>query len=431
MSSRASERSIRGTSRPIRLYKTSLSRGDDEWNAPLPAQSSDLAALAQGRLYRDQELIWYILDKPLRITVPSCPEMDCTIRLWPGVLRTIDRPPPPAANKHEKTEDATVSYLVTIPSVRRTYLVPQTSVIPFQAYRLNEDLLVELRSMDKEVPLNEVDHAFDPLPRSSTLETPVSLETATESSPLELLLADVRITKRVAYFWTATDDHSPPDPNEPKPTVLPPPSLQGSSQHVVKSLTPSGGSTDRGYRGLWWGAERVWVGDLLRLSFPENQLDYARIDPSYFANGVHAERLSSEGGHVFLKLSALIPLATEMGNEMYATGRLYKLTRSPTSTPIDQPELEENLGLLRPPERFSFRPMLSTDIEARFSVNLIKGRYYPRLLSSVDGRSVPDECRTQAMEGLSSIDSAAKGPVKYWEGTRETTIDAARSRVLG
>ena len=428
-SSRVSRRSIRGTSRPISLYKTPLPRGNNEWNPPLPAQLSDLAALSQGRLYRDQELIWYVLDEPLRVTVPSRPEVDYTINLWPGVLRTVARPPP--ANRHGNAESPTVSYLVTIPSIQRTYCVPQTSIVPFQAYRPNENLLAELRSTEKKILLNEFDHGFDPLPRSSTLETPVSPETAIENSPLELFIMDVGITKQISHFWTATDDHLSPAPNAPDPTVppspSPSPSLQGSPQHAARPLTrndslPSCGPPNQGYRGLWWGAERVWVGDLLRLSFPGSQLDCVRANSSYFAN----EWSNSEEECVFLKLRALIPLRTERGNEMHATGYLYKLVPSPP----DRLEPEGNLGLPRAPEGFAFEPMLSANIEAQFSVGLVKGRYYPRLLSFIDGKSVPEECRLKTMEGLSSIDSTVKGPVKYREGARKTTIDAVRSLIL-
>lgn len=424
---------MRGTSRPINLYKTSLPQGSNEWNLPLPAQLSDLAALSQGRLYRDQELIWYILDEPLCIAVPSRPEVGYTITLWPGVIRTVARPPSPA-NLHENAESPTISYLVTIPSIQRTYCVPQTSIVPFQVYRPDENLLVELRSMDKEAPLNEIDHGFDPLPRSSTLETPVSPEIGMENSPLELFITDVEITKQVAHFWTATDDHRSPTPNAPDPAVplSPSPSLQGSSRHAARPLMrngslPSCGLPNQGYRGLWWGAERVWVGDLLRLSFPGNQLDCVRENSSYFSN----EWSNSEGGCIFLKLRALTPLKTERGKEMHATGYLYKLMPSPASTPTDRLEPEGNLGLPRAPEGFAFKPMLSVNIEAQFSVSLVKGRYYPRLLSSVDGQSVPGECRLESMEGLGLTDSTVKGPVKYREGARETTMDAARSLILG
>ena len=304
---------------------------------------------------------------------------------------------------------------------------------------------MKLNSMDKEVVLNEVDRNFDPLPRSSTLETSISLKTATKNSPLELLIMDIRITKRVASIWTATDEYSLPNPGASEPTVSASSSLRDSPRLVGKPLMragslPSGEPATRKYRGLWWGAERVWVGDLLRLSFSETKLNYAHANPDYFTDIVHTgpencgappERLDPEEKYVFLKLKTLVPLTTSGGTEMYVIGDLYKLMQSPASAPIDQPEPEGNLGLPRPPEKFTFKPILSANIEAQFSLNLVKGRYYPRLPSSVDRQSVPEECGLKVMEGRGSTDFAAKRPIKYRSETRGTVVDAARSLVLG
>lgn len=293
--------------------------------------------------------------------------------------------------------------------------------------------------MDKEVPLDGVDLKFDPLPRSSTLKTPISPGTTTRASPLDLLITDIRITKRVSHFWTATDEYSFPTPSAPEPTAPASPPLQDSPRHAVRRRRvmridsfSSRIPIDQGYQGLWLGAERIWVGDLLRLSLPESRLDYVGTNPSYFDNGVHTERLNPEGeGFVFLKLKSLIPLTTERGREMHAIGRLYRLIQSPISAPVDQLELEGSLGLPRPPEGLAFKSMLSTNVEAQFSVSLIRGRYYPRLLSRTDRESLPEGCGVREMEGLGPTDSAVKGPVKYREDDRGTTIDAARSFVLG
>lgn len=428
-SSRASERSIRGTARRIGLYKTSPPQEQEgnKQNAPLPAQLSDFTALARGQLYRDQELIWFFLDKPLHTTVPSSPGVDHVIHLWPGVLKTIV----PASttlspNQCETIESPKVFYLVSVPSVERSYLVPQTSIIPFQAHRPDEVLLAELRSLGKEVPLNGVDIGFDPLPRSSTLKTTVSLGIATKSSPLELLITDISIAKRVAYFWTAVDERSFPNPDLPKPTFHASP-----PQPMKIGSSPPGASTDQGYRGLWWGAERVWVGDLLRLSFPLGRLDYTRVRPSYFDGDAYIDQQGSEEEPVFMKLKSLVPLTTEKGSEMYATGHLFKLTQ-PFCAPSDRPELGGGLGLPRPPEGLEFKFVLSADTEARIPLSLVRGRYYPRLLSSIDKQSLQEERRLQEMEGLTWTGSAAKGPVKYREGDRESAIlDARRAFVLG
>ena len=385
-----------------------------------------------------------MLDKPLRITAPSRPDVDFTIHLWPGILKTTVCLSP-RANRRERAEGSTIFYLVTIPSIQRTYLVPQTSIIPFQAFRPHEDLLVELRSMGKDILLNEIDHEFDPLPRSSTLESPLSLGAPMKSSPLELLITDVGIARQVASVWTATDKYSFPDPGTPELAVSASPSLRVPHPRVDKPRTGSGslhwGSQGiQGYRGLWWGAERVWVGDLLRLSFSESSLNFAHANPSHFTDDVLAGTRGTgdlskcpnpEDRYAFLKLKALVPRVTSEGTELYATGDLYKLTQSPTPGSVDQRGPEGNLGLPRAPEGFTFNSILSADVEAQFSLNLVRGRYYPRLLSSVDRQSLPEECGLKLMEGFGSTGSMTKRPIKYRPDAREVVMDAARSFVLG
>lgn len=410
-------------------------QGNGGQNASLPAQSSDLAALTRGQLYRDKELIWYILDEPLHITAPSRPEVDHTIYLWPGVLKTIAFPAPISSDPRGVAESSRIFYLVTVPSVQRTYSVPQKSIIPFKAHTPNEKLLLELRSMGREVPLNEPDAEFDPLPRSSTLATATPLGVATDCSPLGSLTTDIGVMNRVAYFWTATDKCSFPNPDAPEHIIPASLSFQSSLRHTHRHPTKTGPSllglpADHGYQGLWFGAERIWVGDLLRLSFREGRVDHTHVPLSYFNDDAHKKRPPDPGEPVFLKLKSLIPLTTERGKEMYATGRLYRLIRS-ASVPTALLETEGDLELPRPPEGLAFESVFSTNIEARFPVNLVRGRYYPRLRSSVSRQLVQEVCRLQEMEGLVWVDpvAAARGPVRHFKDDRESSISAARAFV--
>ena len=423
---------MRGVSRQVSLCEISPQQDGIERKASLPAQLSDLAALAQSRLYRDQELIWYILDKPLCIRVHSHPEATHTINLWPGIARTTVCPSPRVEQLTGATEGPQILYFVTVATLNRTYAVPQTSIIPFQSYRLDENPLVECRSMGGVVPLDTPDRGFDPLPRSSTLETTFSIDTAAKLSPLELLIADVRIANKVASMWSVTDEfsldpgvHAAPSP-PPGKTLIRTPSLNPSTVDRAQ----------RRYRGLWLGAERIWTGDLLILSFPESGIGFRRkTSTSSFENTQVEERVNDlpiehrnpEDKQVFLKLGSLTPIATKDGIRIYATGYLYRLLPSPG---FAQGSRLDGASLPLPPDGFVFSPVLSVGIEAKFPVDLIRGRYYPQLLSLVDGQPLPEELALESMEGCCQADPAMRRPVKHTRESREDLLKAVRESVL-
>ena len=404
------QRSVQGVSRQVSLYEIPPQRDGIEWKTS-PAQLSDLAALTQNRLYRNQELVWYILDKPLPITAHSHPEITHVIRLWPGIARTTVCPFPPVERPTGAAERSKILYFITVTTLNRTYVVPQTSIIPFQSYRPDENLLVEFRSMGADIPLNAFDRGFDPLPRSSALETSLSFDTGTELSPLELLITDIKIANKVASTWSVADGFSPNS------------STLGQNQ--------------RRYRGLWFGAERIWTGDLLILSFSESGIDFGRKSSTCFvqdapaeeqADGSPLERRNPEDKQVFLKLRSLIPVATKDGIRIYAAGDLHRLLRS--SGFAEGSLLEDGVALPRPPDGFVFRPMLSTSIEAKFPVDLIRGRYYPWILSLVDRKFLPEERMLESMEGCRQVDPAIQRPIKHTKGSREDLLDVIRKSVL-
>ena len=138
------QRTSRGVSREASLCEVFPQQEKRLQYVSTLAQLSDLAAHAQGRIYRDQELVWYILDKPWQITEHSSPEVNRTIHLWPGILRITSCPTPHNMNLQQSTETHQISYLITTPTLGRTYIVPRTSIIPFQAHFPDEDFLMEL-----------------------------------------------------------------------------------------------------------------------------------------------------------------------------------------------------------------------------------------------------------------------------------------------
>lgn len=384
-SSVASERRTGGIRRQPSLHKIPPQQEGSGSEAPIPPQLFDLVALSYGRLYRHQELVWLVLDEPLSVNTNSRPDEVHTLRFWPGVVKGVVSLAP-----GQPAEGPETLYLVTIISVERSYFVPQKSIIPFRAYSLDENTLIDLQSSDTETLPNDFDHGFDPLPQSATPETSPGL--ALERSPLELFIADIKIAKHIATIWTATDDYF----------------------HRSQQSRERAGNSRR-YRGLWWGAERIWVGDLLILSFPESSIRYSNEDSSCF---VHDEDLplddrKPEEKCVFLKLRALETVQTEDGlTVLEAIGSVYKLAPSLSSA-----QAKENrpriLELPRPPDGFVFKEVLSADTETKLPLRLIRGRYYPQLLSSMTKEILQVERGPKAMEGLRPAGSGVWRPSKH------------------
>ena len=401
-SSVASERRTGGIRRQPSLHKIPPQQEGSGSEAPIPPQLFDLVALSYGRLYRHQELVWLVLDEPLSVNTNSRPDEVHTLRFWPGVVKGVVSLAP-----GQPAEGPETLYLVTIISVERSYFVPQKSIIPFRAYSLDENTLIDLQSSDTETLPNDFDHGFDPLPQSATPETSPGL--ALERSPLELFIADIKIAKHIATIWTATDDYF----------------------HRSQQSRERAGNSRR-YRGLWWGAERIWVGDLLILSFPESSIKYSNEDSSCFARDLRNEdsigNLSPEDRKpeekcVFFKLRALETVRTEQGvTELEAIGSVYRL-----APPLDSEEPRpSDTGLPRPPDGFVFRAVLSAGVETQLPLRLIRGRYYPQLLSSVT-KDASAERGLRVMEGLCPPGSAPWRPSKYAIESRHGMLNNARN----
>ena len=425
------QRSQRGISRQVSLCEVFPQQGMPLQRTPVPAQLSDLTAYTQGRIYRDQELVWYILNTPWQVPQDSLTEVNCIASLWPGVIRTTS--PPSSLIPEQSTEDHQAFYLVATPSLDRTYVVPQESLIPFRAYCPGEDLLVGLQSKNTLFFPKSSGCKFDPLPRFSTLVTSLSKET--EASPLDWLIREIRIAKQVACIWTVTDEFPAGTDQNQDPTAGPLSLGQLSSEDSVtrpSSRSSSMRKIEPRYSGLWWGAERIWAGDLLALSITENKVGYTVASSACFVQDAHwsedyaknslLDQRRPEDRRIFLKLESL----NKVGTDIHAIGDLYRLVPSLGSLQQDVvPQLPH------PPSGFTFRPVLSTGIGARLPIKVVAGRYYPRVyLPDNDTGLVPDELMLKMMEGCGGTDRTTLRPTKYkWESRRNLFLHISSSAI--
>ena len=381
--------------------------------------------------------MWLVLAKPLLLNSSSRLDGGCTLRFWPGVVKSVASSAP-----SQQTEGLGIRYLITIVSIGRSYLVPHTSIIPFRAYSLNEDILSNLQSLNAEAFNQE----FDPLPQYATPETTLTPHPSLKRSSFESFIADIKIAKHIATTWTVTDGHFLADQlTEESTSGAPPPNGEIASPQIDASqMGPPPPrrqmkeAAKRRYRGLWWGVERIWLGDLLLLSFPERSIKYSSEDSNYFVHDSREDLASDtppdhrkpEEKCVFFKLRALETLQTGDGStELEAAGSVYRLA------PLGPTEVEgsgpSDGDLPRPPDGFVFKAVLSTGFETRLPLCFIRGRYYPRVLSLLNGELLPIEEGLKAMEGLCPLSSVLWRPSRYTAESRHEMLDTAQDLANG
>ncbi|KAL1666706.1 hypothetical protein GGF50DRAFT_50200 [Schizophyllum commune] len=135
---------------------------------------------------------------------------------------------------------------------------------------------------------------------------------------------------------------------------------------ILGDERPGKAHTQVRYQGLWWGPERIWVDDLVRLKVPRQALAprgaphlYAPAPPSARVREIARQRgyalpeeaMGAVSRSVFMRLSALVVVEYERGGrrkkECRAVGELYELADE---------GYEEREAALRAPETQSQQP---------------------------------------------------------------------------
>ncbi|KAJ7247607.1 hypothetical protein B0H12DRAFT_736890 [Mycena haematopus] len=442
------------------------------------------------RWFREGELVWCALDKP--IMRPD--EGDC-IQFWPAIidemhLRVTPRQIPPGSVPADTVSTPWVTqqsttYKVQFLAIQRSYLLPDTMIIPYQTYIIPPSILQEMVAR----PIDDWDLSpdqlttFDPCPPQA-----VPLPTFTDTlTPLALAL---QIASTLSGFWCLTDEW---DAKLTLPPVVRPPPPPSSLQYAIEFAgannanmgSISSGPRGQGlpppsrvvhqtrFQGLWWGGERIWADDLVRLKVPRNCLAPMGAQHIFAPSGPgNKSRLLAEsrGGDstaygassrgVFMKIDTIFIVDGSGKRECRVTGMLYELAdldwEDPnlprTVDPISNgapaagqsPKLPnpgssgDFLALPSAPVGFKFRPILAPGHEVVLCLSLISGRYYPRILQHpllrpilndvipLDPTTMLTAAHLWALEGLFGGYKNAVDPTVY-KGNREKMMaDANR-----
>ena len=410
------------------------------------------------RLHRIAEVIWCFLDVP--IAGPGV--HDGAIIAWPGFVKNVQWSTHftivtgESSVEHRRGDDQPYTYEVVLFNVAGVIKIPDVRVLPYQAMSPQQPLIEALTSL-----MHTIDR------KGHTLTIPVeggvgSLSKFTfEEVALPYSLA-IQAPIMLAKYWactnswtfqyTTTVERAVPTPVVPPEKKSRTPGLHIGPMPGLLASASAGSSTppvepsaqvktQKRYQGLWWGVERIWVDDMVRLKVPRSELapnGSERIlsvaPPSKstvkFAinNGIDSEHVSGSGDKgLFLRVMGIFVT----GKRVRISGMLFDLVedgcvgagvggregRQEVPSTFDTRSLD--LALLQgdgsgmppadramnglkpapdrqalsgpyvrnwnppePPAGHRFRSILKGNWEAVMDISLLSGRYYPRVLSN-------------------------------------------------
>ncbi|KAG1795158.1 uncharacterized protein HD556DRAFT_1235927 [Suillus plorans] len=339
------------------------------------------------RWFRDGELLWCALNNP--IEGPSGPGGDDSIFFWPGLVEeTRMKPTPipkgtdmdildgpsnghPSSNAESNGDEGVpwiirhdLSYKMKLLGISQSLYISDQLVLPYQSVAPSDELIQAIHAVSYEDldPDPARTFAFNPYSTSSEVTF------AKAAAPYGIAL---QIGANISGYWTPTDDwefkFSLEYPNSGPPqsinTFQSLDSVMNSSMahnaNLASSMaTPSGSGShtpsisaplpplalaqtvvQTRYQGLWWGAERIWTDELIRLKFsrgqiaPEgNDLIDAPAGPSKkaqeYARSMGGQVGGAEGRGVFMRLEGLFvadPPSGRGSKVCHAVGTLYEL----------------------------------------------------------------------------------------------------------
>lgn len=373
--------------------------------------------------YREGEIVWLILDKSLLFDSVEGPADGFIIRFWPCIVEIDEDDTDDTGMPRGQGMPSSAFLRVRLFSSGIAYFVPQHNILPFSAYSPDGLWLQRLQLRTS----GFASCAQDPFAGLVKIAEDYSRgTTAPTSSPEELLLnflSDVNISLEISRFWSIYP--VTPSPLFPGPTA-------------TSQRNPS--TVHARHHELWWGGERIVVGDLVRLRVQESKLHQTSESHKWFvprqlpessAAAASVEHSEAEEGQLFFKLRTLLVFKTEIGKELRAFGGLYRLVSFVPGLlpPLDTAADSEQPVLPRPPEGFAFQPALAGGWEIELSLHYIDGRYYPRIQETLTEPSGVDAHTLEALEGVVCWRVPPSRPRHSKKGSRKELIAQTMRRL--
>jgi len=399
-----------------RLFRVSKAPRDVDPNGPRPSPSDTEG----GSFYRNGEIVWLVLNNPVMLDYADGAVDGFVIRFWPCIIEMCE--------DHESRLGVPCDHQTAViapPRIRLfsglVYHVPQHHILPFWAHSPDELWIQKLR-LQTHKTLLDVQDAFAGFSR--VLGSQSDEETAlafTTGDLLSYFLHDIEVTSEVVRSWSTSPGTSPRSGGEPIPA------------YPHTSVTPAL------CHELWWGAERIMLGDLIRLKIPESKLGKLGADrilfipgplPEPSAEATPAGGSEMEDAQLFFKLRSLAIIDGRNGRALHGFGGLYRLV--PVGPGLLPPLTGDGRPVLPcPPEGLTFQPVLQDGWEIELSLHYIDGRYYPRIQEFLPESSGVDAYVLEVLEGLLCWKAPPSRPIYFKKGSREEVITRAVAKAEG
>lgn len=384
--------------------------------------------LRSSRRFRVGELIWCALFPPIQ----GEHEED-RIEFWPGLVTeprlksdVLSHPPGEAW----RVTQCTV-YKVKLLGITHSCILPETAALPYQAYGPSLALIERLRRSGNPALLEDRQQLsdFHPITLGGQVECGPQAQFVDAATPFALA---IQIAAHLVRMWTPTDEWKF---HGGAPAVA-------AATDAVSTVEMQDIHETR-HLGLWWGAERIWTHELVRLQparaqfMPQGSPFIKLASPDADARGLllrinsvimipegslkdgqrqcrvsgalyelAGEAYKDEeppgamlaGNSILAKLPDVGPPVTpdqivlnskmqvddagsisKNGNDLEVASPAILPLRLPPDGPVNFPNLPSPY-LPKPPDGFKFRPILKNGAEIVLDVSLISGRYYPELL---------------------------------------------------
>lgn len=382
-------------------------------------RNSDLRA---SRRFRVGEVVWCTLSPPIQGE-----HKDEWLAFWPGFVnetRLKSDVLPHISGSEWHVVQSTV-YKVKLLALKHSFVMPEVAALPYQAYAPSMELIERLRLSGHPALLQDRQRLSDfrPIPVGVEAESGPQARFADASTPFALA---IQIAAHLVRMWTPTDEWK----------------FLGDVPSAAASVSAGSVATELQetcHQGLWWGAERIWADELVRIKSARSQ-----VMPQGSPFIKHASP-SADARGVFMRINSIISipegtpkdrprecrvagLLYELADEVYEeepsevspangsettdvsrqllspdqTGSgssvmkvdLFRTIRKgnntvteTSSTQITSQRPDSNnssklfsFPLPKPPDGYKFRPIMNTGSEIVLDVSLIAGRYYPELL---------------------------------------------------
>lgn len=259
----------------------------------MPLSTDRVADLRGTRTFRCGELIWAAL-----YPVIEGENKHEQIEFWPAFITEFNLKVDVGAKNPAKDPWAVTqhhTYGVRLLGLPRSDTLPESSLLPYQAYGPSADLVDRLRVTGNPALLSDENNLADlcPTPLGTTnFVNEHQLEFRDAATPFALA---IQIAAHLVRFWTPVQEYT----------------FQGEVPSTSSQATQAADGRkvvelkENRCQGLWWGAERIWMDELVRLQPSRAQV---------FAGGsdlIYPPSPRADGRGVLMRINSILSLPGE------------------------------------------------------------------------------------------------------------------------